>query len=481
MFFCSQEYRNNIYGKMVRELGVEQLLIFDDTYWGVHPSQQKLLTGFGGYERALLPAASKTAISDVTVVVSAPPLPGELRIAKKIYESIGNYSFEVLFPWKGKVFDLLQCPEDFIKDRVVEFVNNKPADDPYFFKEFIGHYRITRGDRTLLWPFQTVDHHYQHYNFGIKLFSSAQFFNRKNHAIDFFNKNGLSDFVPEGFTISPEGPEIFAENIVKSMRNLENRGLPPYVKLNADGVSGLGNLHPGAWPDIYNPLLSDRERRQAVRAAMRIKNVSGRECEGRVERLIPQATDELGKLEFVVGGIMIMGCFWPTYIGRTMNNEHDIYEGMIHTDNEADFRMGLKTNDLLKLVEQFAVVAHQNGLYSNGYVYVDVIKHQASGLFGNDFNWRRGGRTVGEAIISILGGSYYDREFYVEMTDTYPHQIFDISERLEKEGAIQYGTPLTFFPQHNKFKVKVLIPKKLLSWDKNIHTSARQFIEEITA
>ena len=83
------------YQKLMKATGAQRLVLTDEPCYAVPTSVYKQLTAFPGYERALFLAAALSKIAPTDLLVTLPPFPNEMEIAKKIHQKLGKYPLRV--------------------------------------------------------------------------------------------------------------------------------------------------------------------------------------------------------------------------------------------------------------------------------------------------------------------------------------------------------------------------------------------------
>ncbi len=473
----SANYRLEIIRKMVEFAGAMHQLYFDDIEWAVPEPQRKELIGLPGYQRMLWLAAAASYVTPVTVILRAPLLKGELKQARLIRDKLGcSNNFRVLLPLRdGRIVDLFSLSEADL-DCVFDYFVGDNVQGNFSFFDFIKDKRelVFANKKTLVLPFQTRVVHYENLGYlnEVVLPSPADKFNDKNKMAMLMNQVGLAKYATKGEEVEGNGSslkEISAE-ILRIVDAYHNQNLTPYIKGEANGVSGIANFSVRDLEDVLgrNTKLTFEERVEVLERFLKERGVQAKSG-ARVEVERVPYVDKFGPKELTVAGTSIDSVIYPTYIGR-MIIENGIFKGMIHSDDLSMVGLDKDVAAAEEMIQDINQVFDRL-TYQLGYVAFDVIPNHDFRI--NDYNFRRGGRTAGDVILFTFGGQFYDKEFLVK-ADSFS-QAAEKVKRLEREGILVYSSSLIFFPEEGRVKIKVLIPLDYLDQE-NIHINAQEVI-----
>ncbi|RME60212.1 MAG: hypothetical protein D6780_03775 [Candidatus Dadabacteria bacterium] len=272
----------------------------------------------------------------------------------------------------------------------------------------------------------------------------------------------------------------------------EQQGINPYIKLDATGVSGLDNLCPRRYPEIYNSNLNPKERAALLAQVMAVKFDEEEDlAPALVENKLVPEVDKFGRKEIGVGLVIANGALYTITVGRQIVSSEDVFEGIILSTNPE--KIGISKDDLEKInavIERASSALSTLG-YLNGYVSFDIIIDQRTNTAKvHDYNFRRGGRTFLERLIlnSDSNTVFFDGDFEWRV----PKGVISLNfadkliNKLREEGYIPYSTATMYYPKERegdvvvKLKVAAKIPQELLaSSDKSVIQQLRERISSV--
>jgi hypothetical protein len=511
----SPAYRAFVNQKLIVATGAQEVVFFDDVVHAVEDVQVHHIHGLPGYERCLIPAVSVSETADVASVMQLPPLPQEMETVGQLLARRQNkHQFRVLVPsgnQKGQWLDAFAFYQSSPKGYHQFFLDSRrhlPTDDPDFYLEATNQL-LEKGvlgqERALVLPFQTRELHYQSFenwlaSGKVVLPDSADWLVSKGRAHEYFTKAGLDKHLPELVwtqtspetrSLTEENRKAFASQILNALAQMEANGKPGYIKTVDGGVSGVGNLPPASYPQIYNRHLPNEERGGLIYQALfgpegKLVGSKALPDGAVVEEHLSIQTDDLGRREWVVSGFTVNGQFQPWICSRTLNSPDDIYVGTIaSTVPEVIGLTNQEFAERINIVSEFAEAGAKNG-YRLGYTAKDLVDTAQYGPQVHDHNDRRGGRSTIEQLLPLVGpkAAFLDRdyEFRIPRETNLAKRTLEIANRLSEAGLLLYGSGSTAFPNEGEngdrlVKFKVLTP---LPTDKPITTSGlTRFINQV--
>jgi hypothetical protein len=456
------------FSRLVEFTGADHIVITDDTWRSIPAFQRPLAYNVAIAERGLIPGAVLSAFACVSVVHARMPLPHELAVAKSIAADVGSRGFQVLAQTRNGWEDLAGIPAQrhWLEAGIAgaEDVHASPRDVVKFIRE------LAYPGRALLLPYQTLARHHRFFGDRFALLDPADRFNDKNSVIALMEAMGLGRYVPAGFRLTGDTSLDFCAKAVSLIDQFDDEP-GAYLKLSAKGMLGLANVAPKQFSAVYDRSQARSQRVQALLDLLAARQVNVRVGSGRVEERVPKAFDWLGSREVTVGGLLIGGELYLTYMGRMILDESDHFQGLIHSDD--DSMIGLTGQDRAQIIAAATDLA--GGLvaagYRFGYAYFDMILSADGRSVVTDFNLRRGARSVAEAMLSHAGGSCYDLGIDLDPRAAGVELIPEIARRVALNGLTWYGSSSSHIRGGT---VKLLIPASRLDWHGAIHSAARQ-------
>jgi len=503
------DYRLELSKRLADNFGAKRLLVFDDVAFAVPEAQRPHLKALPGYERILLPALMLASGFEegASVLVAAPPNPveREITLAFKEYleKKIGRIvNLNVL--WEddhGNLIDIFSLNEEDYLRLCEEYASdldnpqNLGKYTPFYHLDVVGrHGQDLFGEETLVIPFQVTPYHYERL-WGVKNVKLPSIPNMDKVINNFLLREAGFEDIPFMIGVTAHGKLIrdtkelkqlgseellsptdeniksLASGIVSAIELLKERGLESYIKLDSNGVSGLGNLSPNKYPNVYNPNLTRDERIAALSEI--IKSYGFKELPSLAvveERIKPMIVDGV-KQDITVGGMMINGLFFPMSIFPFGVDESDEYVCGWMGKNPQD--IGIKPKLQQRLFESFSQMGSilaANG-YTDGVLAGDVMVGENGMLYLHDYNFRRGGRSYLEALIALTDTPFFEVQIVIVIgldnknTDNLSRyqQYTLICQRLHQEGIIPFSTSFGYFggdhtegkPDFLKFKLAV--------------------------
>ena len=512
------DYRIAVVERLSKQSTCPRLVLFDDVAYAVPEAQRPRLKGLPGYERALLPGLLLAAgFEQTAVLVAAPPNPVEreivLDLKRRLEEKLGRkVNFQIIFDWQGQLVDLSQINEEQYYNLCQQYAQG--LDNPEELQKYnedyhlnvIQRYRKFFGgddEKTLVVPFQTTPTHYEILspliNEGRMSLPSIP---QMDKVLNNFRlkEASLEEVIPEIIAVSPSGQlfttldelvenfsketfEATEENITKwatgiitALKFLKEKGKKGYIKLDSNGVSGLGNLPPSRFPDIYDFSKTEKERLSALIEIIKGYGFENLPRLSAVEELVDPEIQEGVKKDITVGGMMINGQFFPMSIFPFGVDKGDEYVcGWMSADSS---KIGIDSALQKRLFEAFSKMGQvlaQYG-YTDGVLAGDVMVGKDGKIYIHDYNFRRGGRSYLEALIALMPEvGLFEAQISFELpfatnNSTRFGLYTQIAESLyEKYGIIPFSTSFGYFGGHHDdqkpdfLKFKLAVPIGLLA------------------
>jgi len=506
-------YRVEVSRRLAKRFGAKQLLVFDDVAFAVPEAQKPHLKALPGYERILAPALMLSlGFEDGTsVLVAAPPNPIEREITlafKSQLEKRLGKSVVLKVLWEnreGNLIDIFSLGEEDYLKLCEEYASH--LDDPQNLTKYTPFYHLDVvsqhahelfGEKTLVIPFQTTPYHYER-ALGLENVSLPSIPNMDKVRNNFLlRKDGFED-IPFMIGVTSDGRlitnieeleqldeeklpptdeniRLFASGILEAIEKLRESNLDAYIKLDAKGVSGLGNLSPNKYPNVYDLNLTRDERIAALFEIIKSYGFKELPFLAVVEERIKPRIVEGVKQDITVGGIMVGGVFFPMSIFPFGVNEGDEYVCGWMGKNPQD--IGIEPELQKRLFESFSKmgsVLATNG-YTDGVLAGDVMVGENGKLYVHDYNFRRGGRSYLEALIALTDKPFFEAQIVIDLdskTDNLSrYEMYTrICQALYQEGIIPFSTSFGYFggdhaegkPDFLKFKLAVPLEHQIIS------------------
>jgi len=176
--------------------------------------------------------------------------------------------------------------EDYASD--LNDLQNLRRYNPFYHLNVIGRHRQELfGRETLVIPFQTTPYHYER-ALDLENVSLPSIPNMDKVRNNFLLRKARFEDIPFMIGVTSDGRlitnieeleqldteqllpptdeniRLFASGIVEAIEKLRESNLDAYIKLDAKGVSGLGNLSPNKYPNAYDLNLTRDERIAAL-------------------------------------------------------------------------------------------------------------------------------------------------------------------------------------------------------------------------
>jgi len=506
-------YRVEVSRRLAKRFGAEELLVFDDVAFAVPEAQRPHLKALPGYERILAPALMLLPGFEygASVLVAAPPNPIEREITlafKSQLEKRLGKSVVLKVLWEnreGNLIDIFSLgEEDYLKlckeyASYLDDPKNLTKYTPFYHLDVVSqHVHELFGKKTLVIPFQTTHYHYER-ALGLENVSLPSIPNMDKVRNNFLlRKDGFED-IPFMIGVTSDGRlitnieeleqldeeklpptdeniRLFTSGIVEAIEKLIESNLDAYIKLDAKGVSGLGNLSPNKYPNVYDLNLTRDERIAALFEIIKSYGFEELPSLAVVEERIKPRIVEGVKQDITVGGIMVGGVFFPMSIFPFGVDEGDEYVCGWMGKNPQD--IGIEPELQKKLFESFSKmgsVLATNG-YTDGVLAGDVMVGENGKLYVHDYNFRRGGRSYLEALIALTDKPFFEAQIVIDLdskTDNLRrYEIYTrICQVLYQEGIIPFSTSFGYFggdhaegkPDFLKFKLAVPLEHQIIS------------------
>jgi methylase of polypeptide subunit release factors len=535
-FIYSLGWRRSISETLSKRFGVDRLIVFDDVAFAVPEAQRPKLHALPGYERILLPALmlGMEFSGGSAVIVTAPPNIIEMNYTadakKTLEERVGHdIGYQIMWqnPKTGELIDLFnlyyRSKEQYLKLSLeyADWLNeekNRASYSPEAHLEIFESNldQITGGKETLVLPFQMTKYHQERFEgLNQKLGGQRLRYPSVPNMDKLRNNLLLSEVrftnIPYMVGITPDGSRIetlsqlriteglgdrlvsnevslnkWAEALVSVLDDFFKKGIRPYLKLDSNGVSGLGNLTQSKYPWLYSPEVSFQDK-----TANLVEILSSVYPEGAilpafsvVEEFV--VAEKIGgvKYDATVGGLLIDGKFYPMSIFPFGVNENDEYVCGWMSPGAAD--LGESEEVWKKMIDAFSRMGEimaQHG-YSNGVLAGDVLLDLQGNLRVHDFNFRRGGRSYFEALVALEQNPYFECQVEIEL----PEKLLGLDNRQltmlytslaaklnEDFGIIPFSTSFGYFGKDHLpnnpdfFKFKLAVPLNLLLGERSGH------------
>jgi len=499
-------YRIEVSRRLANRFGTKKLLVFDDVAFALPEAQRQYLKAPLGYERIILPALmlSPGFEDGASVLVTAPPNPIEREITlafKSQLEKRLGKSVVLKVLWEnreGNLIDIFSLvKEDYLKlcegyASYLDDPQNLTKYTPFYHLDVVSqHAHELFGEKTLVIPFQTTHYHYER-ALGLENVSLPSIPNMDKVINNFLLREAGFEDIPFMIGVTSDGRlitnieeleqldkekllpptdeniRLFASGIVEAIEKLRESNLDAYIKLDAKGVSGLGNLSPNKYPNVYDLNLTRDERIAALFEI--IKSYGFKELPSLAvveERIKPRIVEGV-KQDITVGGIMVGGVFFPMSIFPFGVDEGDEYVCGWMGKNPQD--IGIEPELQKRLFESFSQmgsVLATNG-YTDGVLAGDVMVGENGKLYVHDYNFRRGGRSYLEALIALTDTPFFEAQIVIDLdskTDNLSrYEMYTrICQVLYQEGIIPFSTSFGYFggdhaegkPDFLKFKLAV--------------------------
>lgn len=517
--FADLGYRVEIARLMALHFNAEQVLLFDDVVFAVPEAQRPKLHALPGYERALLPGLLLATGFDngASVLVAAPPNPVERQIVLGFHnileEKLGRLvPYRILFEWNNKMLDLTQLPDDEYEKLCLQYAqtlndpNKLPAFGQWYHLNVFTRQAATiiGNDRTLVMPFQVTEEHKRVLDYFINndqvVIPSIPNLDKATN--NFLLREAGYEDIPTMTVVAPDGNIItdllqlqeyqstqsqpikateenivrFAQGLLTAVDRLAQEGKRAYIKLDSNGVSGLGNIV----PTKENEAIYDVERPYEERIGTLIKAIRSNKYEqlpatAVVEELVEPNYLEGVKHDLTVGGMMIDGVFYPMSIFPFAVNESDEYiAGWMA--NQAS-TIGESKEDWKTLFESFAQMGKimaDNGYtdYTDGVLAGDVLIGRNGERYLHDYNFRRGGRSHFEALIALLPGGFFEAQIEIDkipqgLANEQRYLLYtEVCRHLYNQGILPFSTAFGYFGGDHEegksdfLKLKIAVPIK---------------------
>lgn len=539
--FGNLPYRLEIAKRLSASTKTDHAVFFDDVAYAVPEAQRSLLAGLPGYERVILPALLMAPgfKNGVSVICAAPPNPVERRnfmtMRAKLEETIGRKTqVRLLYEQGDGLIDLMDPTDTRYQEICDEY--SQRMQDPKEVQSFTASRHVdlmnkyasqvlTYGERAYVSPFQVTQEHAQrlqewvesgrvvlpdmpnmdkaYNNFLLKKEGLSLYL----HSMMAVHADGtvitdLDNYIQKALSTKETSPLVFnktqanlekmANGILDCIDDLARQGLGSIVKLDSNGVSGLGNLMPGEFSQIYDQSSSHQDR---LTALVKIMQEAYQQTDtlpqfAVVEEFINARKVEGFMYDLTVGGMMVDGVFMPLSIFPFGTDSNGVYDrGWIAAE------AGLVKEDpqlwkkLFQAYSQMGDVMARFG-YRNGVLAGDVLIREDGKLVFHDYNFRRGGRSTPEALIALLPNTGWFEvqlkltsehglphvESNKELVDTYTN----VCQRLTDNYSIYpFSTSFGYFGwdggSHPFMKLKLLVPMRFLeNQPRNSHIQSIQ-------
>lgn len=525
--FANLDYRVQVIKEMARTSGAEQAVLFDDIAYAVPEAQRPLLHGLPGYERALLPGLI-TALGfekGAIVLVGAPPNPVEFRYIKGFKTRLEQelerpINYRVMYEHNRELIDLLEFPEDTYHSLCSYYAENighsipEPTEDNHL--NLCEHYaeEIFASFPTLVIPFQTTAIHRDRLNklaeiiqIEIKLPDIPNLDKAYNNMLlkkhgfvhipemmvitsagkiidsfDSLQHNSSAEQVP----VNRETAEKFARGIIEAVINLHKLGKRSYIKIDSNGVSGLGNLDPSEHEILYNQDASVEEQIVYLTALLLEKLSGSLPTTAVVEEFVETAEIERVRQDYTVCGQLVDGVFLPTSI-TPFGTTHGVYDrewvGPNAQSLGEDPHLWTKLFDVFK---QMGEILAGTG-YRNGILAGDIFAAEDGRLLVHDYNFRRGGRSGPEAMMALIPQGWFEAQIEIALPITLENKsLFElytaICQDLYELGIYPFSTAFGYFGKtndHNFMKYKLMVPVRAFDLEDGTHIQRSAQLEHI--
>lgn len=526
--FAHPTYRLEVAKRLAASTGTDHAIFFDDTAFAVPEAQRPLLAGLPGYERVLFPALllAPGFNNGVSVLCAAPPNPVEIHNFKAMSQKMEQtmdikIKVRLMYEQDDSLIDLMDVEEPEYVKMCEEYA--KKMQDPTKVNAYTAPYHLNLmkkhaaqllnyGKKAYVSPFQSTSEHHQalhelveaetvvlpdmpnmdkaYNNFLLK----KEGLDRYLHTMMAVHANGsISDgfdsYVQQAAIDKNNMPSVFiktevnvrrmANSILECTDRLANEGLQSIIKLDSNGVSGLGNLMPKEYPKVYDQTLDRSKRLEALEVIM---NSAYEQSEtlpqfAVVEEFIKAKKVDGFMHDLTAGGMMVDGVFMPMSMFPFATDKDGVYDRgwiaaqakLVKEDPE------LWTRIFKAYGEMGAVMAKQG--YRNGVLAGDILVREDGRIVFHDYNFRRGGRSTPEALIALLPDTgLFEVQLKIGPEQGLPHVSSNVElvqlyskvckQLTDRHGVYPFSTSFGYFGwgdgSHPFMKLKLLVPTELL-------------------
>lgn len=514
--FADVFYRAEIARRMAESAQAACLVTFDDVAMAVPEGQRHLLHGLPGYERVLLPTLWMASgfTQGAMALVIAPPNPVERAYVAVLHAKLETMldrpvPFEVLYEHNGTLLDLMKVEEQTYVELCASYARAMSNSDNVKAMDELSHIRlitrhadtlVQRG-RLLVSPFQVTQQHIDALDRYVQagqmvlpdlpvmnkafnnLWLKSEGFPHLPAMLAITLDGGITDNLDElvrwtsGYTDgqrrnTQDRIQVYASALIEAIDRFIAQGQTPMLKVDAEGVSGLGNISRKAHPEVYNNRLP-RQLRLDLLAGLIEQSLQGGKLPivGVVEEFVSPGVIEGITQDYTVCGLMVDGVFLPTSI-----NPFGTTEGIYDREWVAPRAADLKEDPLLwaSLFQAYAwmgeVLTRQG--YHNGILAGDIFALADGQLRQHDWNLRRGGRSVPETIIMLEPGGWLEAQVEVDLTayadrfntESLYELYTTVCTELMKQGVYPFSSSFGYFgvDHGNVFiKLKLMAPMSI--------------------
>jgi hypothetical protein len=527
-YFAHPAYRLEVAKRLATSTGADHAIFFDDTAFAVPEAQRRKLAGLPGYERVMLPALllSPGFKNGVSVLCAAPPNPVEIKNYKAMKEKMEHdmqvkATVRLMYEQGDTLVDLMNVDEQTYMNMCEEYaekMENQDTVNAYTASTHIdmmskyASQLLQLGKKTYVSPFQVMPVHQtalrEYTESGQVVLPDIPNMD-KAHNNFLLRKEGLGDYLhtmmaihADGSistdydsyieqsrkTVDTHGSEFektdtnmgkMADTMLACVGELSEQGMRAIIKLDSNGVSGLGNLMPDKHPDVYDMHKDYFARRTALLEKMKASYKDSQTLPqfAVVEEFIDDARMVEGfRYDLTAGGMMVGGIFMPMSMFPFGTNDDGEYDrGWIAAQAELVKEDPVVWKKIFQAYSQMGEVMARNG-YRNGVLAGDVLVRNDGRIVFHDYNFRRGGRSTPEALIALMPDTgLFEVQLKMGEGEGLPHMTYNVDlfhtytntcQQLTNMGIYPFSTSFGYFGwgdgSHPFMKLKLLVPMEML-------------------
>ena len=510
--FAEIPYRIEVARNLAKHTGTQRLIMYSDVMHAVPEPQRPLLFGLPGYERHPLATLIHSAgfPEGGIAFVSAPPNPVELTNLKaekaKLERALSReVKFRVIFPIDGHIIDLLQYPKDQYKKLCLEYASwlNNPQnarvfDLQYHTLQIKEHLReMTKNQPTFILPFQTVAFHHQVFqeekSSGTVVLPSIPDLDKAYNSFllqeaglesaqamiavgsdgrHFTDSQSYNNYRKQmsgvSFNAKPDLKVSFATGLINAIDRFALKNLGSFIKLDVNGVSGLGNLHPQSYPELYDRRIDRDVRIQKMMQVVQEKVGGQLPIAAGVEEFAKTKKLQGVSMDTTIGGFTVDGKFLPMSAFPFGTDADGVYtHGWISSKaedvSEESGDWAIMFNTAIEMTDVRSRFGYSTGITAED-MFTLVNNNR---IVIHDFNDRQGGRTYVEAFIALHDGGWVENEVkipvHIPLSNVQMYEAYTrVCTQIMEFGSFPFSTSFGYFgltdDGHRYMKFKILTP-----------------------
>lgn len=451
-------YRTEVASRMANRFGATKALLFDDPALAVPEAQRGLLHGLPGYERALMPGLlTAPGFRDgAAVLVTAPPNPVEMRSIHLARQELSTrlarpITYEILHEQNGQLVNLMEiAPRNYYR-LCEEYASslNHPDEAKKFTADYALNTVATHSSdlfsdgQTLVLPFQVTPLHKdilgsisQSRNVslpdvpnidkafnnlylkdhGFKHLPDLYVVTASGRVIDSYQEFEAHTSTSEPVPTNQDTIKRFAAGVIEAIDRLGRQQKGAYVKLDSNGVSGLGNLDPDDFAEVYDTRHGDYERRVATLSnAIAGINSEYLPNSAVIEEFVEAEAIEGVTKDYTVCGQMVDGIFLPLSM-NPVGTTKGVYDRQWTGPNAESLGEDPKQwRDMFEAYAEMGDILAGAG-YRDGQMAGDIfVRPNEEGYAQHDYNFRRGGRSTPEALLALDPRGWFEAQAEVPL------------------------------------------------------------------